>query len=100
MRRLKAPFLIVENLRALIGARRVNARDVAQWCGHKPPWISKILSGERGVPLDDLDKIADFFGIEVWQLFAPGISAFLERRRAERRCGADRRTGKDRRKAT
>lgn len=66
------------------------------YCGHKPAWISKILDGERGMKLSDLDKVADFFGLTVSQLLQQGISPLTERRRHQRRGGSDRRT-KDRR---
>jgi transcriptional regulator with XRE-family HTH domain len=96
-RRLKADFLLVQNIRSLLAARGVDAKALAMWAGHRPAWLSKILSGDRGIKLSDLDKIADFFGLTVAQLFQHGISALTERRRAERRRDIDRRSGKDRR---
>lgn len=97
---LRAHFALVQNIRALIAARNVNGSDVAQAAGHKPPWLSKILSSDRGMRLQDLDKIAAFFDIEVCDLFRPGIAQLLERRRGmpDRRIGrADRRLGGERR---
>lgn len=93
----RAKFLLIENIKALLDARGVDQEALAMWCGHSPPWLSKILSGERGVKIADLDKIADFFGLTVAQLLTHGISALTERRKAERRTTKDRRTGKDRR---
>lgn len=91
---LRAHFALVQNIRALIASRGVSGTDVAQAAGHKPPWLSKILSADRGIGLQDLDKIAAFFDIEVCDLFRPGIAALLERRRGM----PDRRIGtKDRR---
>lgn len=91
-RTLKAGYLLVQNINALLAARGVDAKALALWCGHKPAWLSKILSGERGINLSDLDKVADFFGLTVAQLFQHGISPLTERRRGERRSGHDRRT--------
>ena len=92
--RLKSHYTLVHNIRALIAARGVNGADLAQYAGHQPPWLSKILSNDRGVRLKDLDKIASFFNIEVANLFLPGIAPLLDRRRGapDRRGGlADRR---------
>jgi hypothetical protein len=96
-RELRADHLLAENIRTLLSARRLDDSALAVWCGHKPAWISKILAGERGVPVKELGKIADFFGLTVSQLFSPGISSLTERRKGERRSVEDRRTGVDRR---
>lgn len=93
----KAPTLLVENIRTLLAVRGIEAKALAIWCGHKEPWLSKILSFDRGVQMDDLDKIADFFGLTVAQLFQPGISPLAERRHRQRRSSDDRRSGTDRR---
>lgn len=98
MRRpLRADLLLAQNIRSLLHARRVEAGALAAWCGHQPPWISKILKGERGAQVKDLGKIADFFGLTVAQLFQHGISPLTERRHETRRSGGERRTGEDRR---
>lgn len=96
-RTLKANYLLIQNIRALLAARGTDDKALAMWCGHKPAWLSKVLSAERGIKLADLDKIADFFGLTVAQLFQHGISPLTERRRKDRRAGADRRAGVDRR---
>lgn len=98
-RTLKANFLLVQNIQSLLAARGETAKSLAQWAGHKPAWLSKILSGDRGIKLSDLDKIADFFGLTVAHLFQHGISTLTERRRTARRTGKDRRSGTDRRRA-
>lgn len=96
-RGLRSDLLLAENIRCLLAARREDARSLAIWCGHKGAWISKVLSGERGVQMKDLGRIADFFGLTVAQLFQDGIST--ERRRTARRQDNDRRSGQDRRVA-
>jgi hypothetical protein len=98
-RSLRADLLLVENVRTLLSVRGLDDSALAVWCGHKPAWISKILSHERGVPLKDLGKIADFFGLTVSQLLQDGISPLTERRRGERRQPINRRSGQDRRQA-
>lgn len=93
----KANYLLVQNIRALLARRGESDRALAMWCGHRPAWLSKILTTERGIKLKDLDKIADFFGLTVAQLFQEGISPLTERRRGERRRLGERRGGRDRR---
>jgi hypothetical protein len=94
---IPADRLLVENLKTLLRERRIDAQDLAVWCGHKKAWISKILQGERGFPVSELGCAADFFGLTVSELFSPGISALCERRRRQRRASGDRRTMPDRR---
>lgn len=96
----RSDVLLVMNIRALLSTRRMDAGALAQWCGHKAPWISKILSLERGVQVKDLGRIADFFGLEVCDLFQHGITPLTERRRAQRRSGGERRTPIERRQPT
>lgn len=94
---MKANLLLVHNIRALLHARRMKAGDLAFYCGHKGAWMSKILNGQRGLSIDDLDRIADFFGVTAGDLFRPGISPVLERRRQSRRKGVvERRQGERR----
>lgn len=97
-RQLRADHLLAENIRTLLARRGVDAGALAVWCGHRPAWISKVLSGERGVQLKDLGKIADFFGLTVAEMFQHGISPLTERRREVRRSQQDRRSGEDRRR--
>lgn len=100
VRELRADVLLVRNIRSLLASRNIDASSLASWCGHRPAWISKVLSSERGVQLKDLGKIADFFGLTVAELFQYGVDPLLERRRGERRTGRDRRSGEDRRRRT
>lgn len=97
MRELRADVLLARNIRALLIARNVDDSALAAWCGHRPAWLSKILSGERGMQLKDLGRVADFFGLAVYELFQYGIDQSLERRRRCRRAGEDRRKAEDRR---
>jgi transcriptional regulator with XRE-family HTH domain len=90
--------LLLQNLRILIEERRVTQRKVAAWVGHHETWLSKILREERGLSLEEIDKLAEFFGLTGYQLCSPGISSMTERRRGDRRSGRERRHG-DRRQA-
>lgn len=95
---VQADVLLVRNIKALLQARGLHQNELAHWCGHRPSWINKILSEIRGMPVRDLGKVADFFGLMPGQLFDLDISGAYERRRRNRRIGADRRSGADRRK--
>lgn len=97
MRELRADLLLTENIRALLHRRGEDAHALAIWCGHGASWISKVLSGDRGVQIRELGRIADFFGLTVAELFSPGISPLTERRKRQRRTGEDRRALDDRR---
>jgi hypothetical protein len=96
-RAIKTELLLAENIRTLLARRGADASSLAAWCGHKPPWISKILRGGRGVQLKDLGRIADFFGLTVAELFHFGIGTLAERRKYQRRSGTERRKRGDRR---
>jgi hypothetical protein len=96
-RELRADLVLAQNIRALLDARHEDDQALATWCGHRGAWLSKALSGERGIRVKDLGKIADFFGLTVSELFQHGISHVTERRRGERRSAIDRRTGEERR---
>lgn len=92
MTSVSARFLFRQNVRALLIARNENAASLAAWCSHDKSWASKVLAGDREPQLKDLDRIADFFGIDTYMLFQPGVEPLLERRKAERRSGKDRRS--------
>jgi len=96
---MKANQLLKHNIDTLLKARRQTRRDLAAWVRQSldpkkiDPWISQIFTNpEREFQMKYLDRMADFFGIAVYQLFQPGISPFTERR-----SGTTRRSGHDRR---
>lgn len=90
---LRANLLLKQNIDGLLHDRGYTRKDLAQWCHRTEGWISKIFrKGEREIPLKYLDRIADFFGLQAWQLFQPGITRASERRkRLDRRQRAERR---------
>lgn len=97
MRQLKLKYILIENIRALLVARRIDQGDMAFAVGHSNAWISKILSGDRNMSIEDIDKVAGYFGLTGSQLVCHGISSVTERRKRERRSGEDRRKGDRRR---
>lgn len=96
---MKASVLLKHNIDTLLKARHQTRHDLAVWVRQSTdakkvdPWISQIFTRpDREFQMKYLDRIADFFGIAVYQLFQPGISPLTERRK-----GRDRRGGRDRR---
>lgn len=95
---MRAVQLLKHNIDTLLKARNQTRRDLAQWVrqsmDHRKidPWISHIFNTpDAEFQMKYLDRIADFFGVTVYQLFQPGISHLTERRKVDRRSGKDRR---------
>ena len=96
---MKALPLLKHNIDTLLKARSQTRRDLAMWVRQSmdkkkiDPWISHIFTNpDAEFQMKYLDRIADFFGLAVYQLFQPGIAD-----RSERRSGSDRRKRLDRR---
>ncbi len=96
VRHIPALRLVRENIVELLRRRHMTQKDLAVWCGHEEAWISAILREHRGLPMQELDRVADFFGLEPHELLRPGIAierrSGLDRRVGERRIGPTRRT--------
>src|SRR3990167_10655822 len=89
---MRANALIKANIDALLRARGLTRKDLAQWCRRSESWISKIMSEDRReFPMKYWDRIGDFLGIAAYQLLQPGLGGVGERRKGERRAGNDRR---------
>jgi transcriptional regulator with XRE-family HTH domain len=84
---------IRENVKHLLKARGIDQKDLAFAIHKHPTTINKFLKGTREVQLGDLDAMADVLGVDVYQLFQPGLSSVTERRHHERRVGLERRVG-------
>lgn len=90
---MSASYTLGRNIKALLAKRHLQQQDLATWCHVTPAWISKILSDpkpgepENRISMKHLDRIAEFFGFSVYQLFLPGISDLTERRSGKERRG-------------
>jgi transcriptional regulator with XRE-family HTH domain len=93
MPHMRAARLLAENVSALLKKKGMKQTDLAQWCRHSDVWVSQFLRGERNWQLDDLDRVADFLGLDTHELFRPGIAAETDRRVAQRRVNPERRVG-------
>ncbi len=83
----------------LLEHEQISRKDLAAYLGHARSWTTEFLNASHGCSLDDVDKIARYFGLSVPQLFELDGVRFRDRRRGQRRSGLDRRGGFDRRKA-
>jgi transcriptional regulator with XRE-family HTH domain len=90
---MTANKLLKANVQKLLELRGKTREQLAQAVGNSTNWIDKIFRyDERTFPVKYYAPIAKFFGVEVYQLFQPGIAEH-----SERRSGADRRQLPDRR---
>lgn len=97
-RQLRAHLILKRNIDALLHERHLRRKDLAQWCHRTEGWLSQIFTDdEKNIPLKYLDRIADFFGKQTYEMFQPGLTTgSLERRKlVDRRTGTDRRASKD-----
>lgn len=88
---MKAARILAANVAALLTAQHKTQTALGLWCRHSKTWVSQFLNGHRNWQLDDLDRVADFFGKEPHELFQPSMD-FANRRTMTRRAGKDRRT--------
>jgi hypothetical protein len=93
---IRANIVMKRNIEALLRARGFQQKALAQWCRRSESWLSKALSDDaRVIPMRHYDRIADFLGVAVYQLFQPGINPILERRvGSDRRATPERRAGR------
>lgn len=98
---MKANLLLKQNIDAILKRRGQTRRELAQYTlrttdKKADSWISHIFGPKgyhtREIPTRYLDRIADFFGLDSYRLFQPGLSAVSERRSTkDRRSASDRR---------
>ncbi len=81
------------NVTHLLKVRGIDQKALAFAVKKHPTTINKFLKGRREVQLADLDAMADVLGVDVYQLFQPGLTQDTERRHGERRVGRERRLG-------
>lgn len=59
---------IAEEIRALLARRRMSASELARVIGVTQPYISRRLTGDTPLDVDDLAKIADALGVHISDL--------------------------------
>ena len=60
--------LVAEEIRALLARRRMSASDLARHTGMTQRAISRRLTGEKIIDVDDLQRIADVLGVDITDL--------------------------------
>jgi transcriptional regulator with XRE-family HTH domain len=59
---------VAEEIRAMLGRKRVTGRELARRLGVSQPWVSQRLTGHQEIGLNDLERIADALDVEVAEL--------------------------------
>lgn len=101
MSQLRLPALEVlrRNVAMLLDVRKESQTAMAFALNKPKSWINKFLNERRAIQLRDLNRIADYFGLEAYELLQPGLTSATERRvNPDRRSGQERRVGHMRRK--
>ena len=65
---IKIRKLLANRLRELRAEKGWSQDDLAAECGLHRAWIGAVERSERNIGIDNLDKLAKAFGLEVWQL--------------------------------
>jgi transcriptional regulator with XRE-family HTH domain len=60
---------VVEEIRALMGRRRVSQKQLGDALGLAQPTMSKRMNGKIAFDLNELDGIAAFFDVSILDLF-------------------------------
>lgn len=63
--------LVSENVRALMARTRTKQQALAVALGMTQGAVSKKVNGDRPFTLDELELVADYFGVPVQSLFDP-----------------------------
>ncbi len=78
--------LVAEEIRVLLARRRMSASDLARQTGMTQRAISRRLTGEKVIDVDDLAKIAEALGVEAVELLpriSEGTVVFAKSRRGQ-----------------
>lgn len=95
------PLPVEEQLRVnvldIMEFRRIKQADLAERLGRSQAWVSKRLKGKQPdgkgsrFQLQDLDALADIFGLSPAELLAPTQQGWDQRTGVDRRAGYERR---------
>ena len=66
---------VAEEIRALMGRKRVRNVEIARGMEVSEPYISRRLSGEVALDLNDLEHIARILDVQVTDLFPAQVAA-------------------------
>ncbi|MEV6633931.1 helix-turn-helix transcriptional regulator [Actinoplanes sp. NPDC051470] len=63
--------MVAEEIRALMGRRRMSGRQLATQLGVSPSWVSYRLTGTQPIDINDMHLIAGALGVGVHDLLPP-----------------------------
>lgn len=64
---------IAEEIRALLGRRRMSQRQLAVVLGVSPAWLNYRLTGVQEIGVNDMQRIADAFGVPLTDLLPANL---------------------------
>jgi transcriptional regulator with XRE-family HTH domain len=59
---------VAEEIRAMLGRKRVTGRELSRRLSVSQPWVSQRLTGHQEIGLNDLERIAAALDVEVADL--------------------------------
>lgn len=66
---------VAEEVRALMARKMMTGAELATAIGRSPMYVSRRVRGEVAFDLDDMQRLAEVFGIEVGALLPKGVEA-------------------------
>lgn len=64
---------LIANIRAILEKKDMTMEKLAFESGITKSHLSKVMSGQRNLGLENIDKIADTLGVDVEELFKKNI---------------------------
>ena len=65
---MESTLSVAGNLQALRDRHGLSQQSIASYLGVARPMISYYETGERNVPLEHLEKLANFYGVHTYDL--------------------------------
>jgi len=65
---------VAEEIRVMLARRRMSGAELARQIGQTQPYLSRRLTGEVAIDVDDLAKIAQVLGVSPTALIGAGIT--------------------------
>jgi transcriptional regulator with XRE-family HTH domain len=64
---------LITNIRAILAKKDMTMEKLAFESGITKSHLSKVMSGQRNLGMENIDKIADTLGVDVEELFKKNI---------------------------
>jgi transcriptional regulator with XRE-family HTH domain len=64
---------LITNIRAILAKKNMTMEKLAFESGITKSHLSKVMSGQRNLGMENIDKIADTLGVDVEELFKKNI---------------------------